>query len=672
MCFLAGAIPLWALGTQEPAVDPQVREITMFTNGTSLVSVETEVEGPGILEFPVRQDELLDILKTLVVRDLDGGRILSAGFPASEPLQRSLSRLALDLSGNPGMEEMLRRAAGQEVSVHTRMGKVRGEILSVEAGGLETAGPAQPEGTVLNLNSSAGIRRVQLSSITRLEFQSAAIQNDLEQAARQLRSSSDNREKILRIAHEGEGTRRIRLTYLRPSPRWKSSYRLLVDNSVSPDKEARLEGWSIIENTGSRDWNGIQLNLSTANPVSFVMDLYSPRYINRPELSLPDEPTAKLPNEAEMKQEMFAAAPAMRDSMAIENRSAAESFSGSSVEAGARAADRGSLGTLVEYGISEPVSVLSGSSAMVPIISELLEVHSHLSYSGGGNQSVYRAVNFTLPESLQLVGGPLAIYDGSAFAGEALLPYIAGGSSHVVEYAVEPSLKISEERRIDDEIVSNVLISGGLIRSEVVQRRTLDYLIHNTAGIAKALRIRHRVNGGWTLESGTLIRDGGEENLEPAPREEASSYEFRLEPDHISGNSLTTLKVTEEKVLSREYTLDSARQEVFVRLLSSSALSAQQRQVMNRLLEIRSGIDSLSDEALLLQNRRQRIYNEQQRISRNMENLDRESAIYQRYLRDLNEQENSLDEIRGNLDRIDGEIQEKRNELEDFIANLQI
>ncbi|AHC16195.1 DUF4139 domain-containing protein [Salinispira pacifica] len=677
--LVAGTYSLWAMGEPEPRPEPEIREVTMFTNGTSLVTVESEVTGSGILEVPVQQEELLDILKTLVVRDLDGGRILSAGFPASEPLQRSLSRLALDLSGNPGMEEMLRRAAGEEVTVHTRTGKVRGEILSVEAASSGSSVGNRPGGdsplrTVVNLNGSRGLRRVDISSINRLEFHSAAIENDLETAARQLRTSSDNSGKTLRIAHEGEGSRRIQLTYLRPAPRWKSSYRLVVDNHESSGGEATLEGWSIVDNTGSRDWNNIQLNLSTANPVSFVMDLYSARYIDRPELSLPGNAAAEPPNERAMKQEMFASAPAMSESAIMDSRSAADRFSGSSVEPGAMATDRGSLGTLVEYEITRPVSVLSGSSAMVPILSETLAVDSYLSYTGGQNQSVYRAVEFELPQNLQLVSGPLALYDGDGFAGEALLPYTSGGESQSVEYALEQGLVVSEERSSGDGIIRTIIISDGYLRSELLQTRTTDYHISAETEIGTPLVIRHPVNSGWTLQSGTVISgpEEDEQNLEPSTRDEAQTRSFRLEPAQLNNSSLSTLRIREEQLISRRYELNSARQDLFLQLLSSSALSSEQRSVLNRLLEFRSTIDSLNDEARLLRNRRQRIYDEQQRISRNMENLDRESEIYRRYLEDLNDQEDNLVQIRRDLDRIDREIQQKRNQLENFISNIQL
>jgi len=45
--------------------------------------------------------------------------------------------------------------------------------------------------------------------------------------------------------------------YMIPTPVWKSSYRLIFDQSAQPT----LEGWAIIDNTTGEDWTKVQLAL---------------------------------------------------------------------------------------------------------------------------------------------------------------------------------------------------------------------------------------------------------------------------------------------------------------------------------------------------------------------------------------------------------------------------
>ena len=75
----------------------------------------------------------------------------------------------------------------------------------------------------------------------------------------------------------GEGAREVSLSYVIEAPVWKTSYRVLLD-----DKEPTIQGWALVDNTQDEDWEDVQLTLVAGLPISFVHDLYSPRYKRRP------------------------------------------------------------------------------------------------------------------------------------------------------------------------------------------------------------------------------------------------------------------------------------------------------------------------------------------------------------------------------------------------------
>src|ERR1700677_3593823 len=72
------------------------------------------------------------------------------------------------------------------------------------------------------------------------------------------------------------------------TPVWKSSYRLILTATGKP----MLEGWAIIDNTTGEDWNKVQLSLVSGRPISFISQLYPPKYVQRPEVDLPDDRAA--------------------------------------------------------------------------------------------------------------------------------------------------------------------------------------------------------------------------------------------------------------------------------------------------------------------------------------------------------------------------------------------
>ena len=57
-----------------------------------------------------------------------------------------------------------------------------------------------------------------------------------------------------------------------------ASYRLDLEDAKPPF----LQGWAIIENTTDEDWKAVNLTLISGRPISFIMDLYQPLYVQRP------------------------------------------------------------------------------------------------------------------------------------------------------------------------------------------------------------------------------------------------------------------------------------------------------------------------------------------------------------------------------------------------------
>ena len=69
----------------------------------------------------------------------------------------------------------------------------------------------------------------------------------------------------------------VLLTYVTESPAWKPSYRVVV----GADGKVMLEGWAIVDNTTSEDWNGVLVGVGASSALAFRYDLWSVRTVNR-------------------------------------------------------------------------------------------------------------------------------------------------------------------------------------------------------------------------------------------------------------------------------------------------------------------------------------------------------------------------------------------------------
>src|SRR5262249_57387323 len=79
------------------------------------------------------------------------------------------------------------------------------------------------------------------------------------------------------------------------APVWKATYRILLGEEGGPPT---VQGWAVVDNTQDEDWEGVELALVAGLPVSFRHDLYTPRFIRRPEVAV-RETTGVLPPEVE-------------------------------------------------------------------------------------------------------------------------------------------------------------------------------------------------------------------------------------------------------------------------------------------------------------------------------------------------------------------------------------
>ena len=75
----------------------------------------------------------------------------------------------------------------------------------------------------------------------------------------------------------------VAVAYAVPAPTWKASYRLVLPEAG--EQEVLLQAWASVNNTTEQDWRDVTLTLAAGEPLSFAIDLHTPEYVARPDLS---------------------------------------------------------------------------------------------------------------------------------------------------------------------------------------------------------------------------------------------------------------------------------------------------------------------------------------------------------------------------------------------------
>lgn len=276
LALLALAILLPALARAQAQADVPVTQVVLYTSGVGYFQHSGTVRGEGAMTLRFREEQISDVLKSLVVQDLGGGGAEAVVYPSQAPISRTLGSFQVDLSGQPSLSGILGQLRGARVTLRTAGASIEGTILSVE----RRAGENQSEVPVVTILSGASMRPVPLSEVSGIEIEDARLRDEFEKALLALAEARDQERKPVEVRFSGSGARRVRVGYVVEAPVWKTTYRLVL-GEVGATK-AFLQGWAIVENQTERDWEDVRLSLIAGRPVSFRQDLYTPLYVPRP------------------------------------------------------------------------------------------------------------------------------------------------------------------------------------------------------------------------------------------------------------------------------------------------------------------------------------------------------------------------------------------------------
>lgn len=678
-----------------------IRRIVMYRSGVGSFERRGSVENDADVQLRFKTDQINDILKSMVVLDLSGGQIAGVAYGSKEPLDRRLASFGIDISSNPGMTDLLGQLRGSKVSVTTADGAVSGTILGVEVRAEAQGESKEPiKVPYLNLVTDKGIRSVSLRTATNVTLDDPALNEELTKALATLAEYRADRTKTVDIHLRGKGSRDIVVSYVQEMPVWKTSYRLVLPE-LGQDKKPKvvMQGWAIVENTTDEDWNNVSLSLVSGRPVSFRMDLYEPLYMGRPEVPVPTIPgvmpriyatgtgggerawvsspgnaggidgaedLSGLKADAEYRQDKPAAAKSLarRNAPApasVMERSAGRPISGGDMASSSAAAmaQGQESGEVFQYELTSPVTIERQRSAMLPIISGDIEGRRVSIYNRNDNPTnPMRGVEIRNTTKLQLLPGPISVFDGAAYAGDAQIGHIAPGDRRLLAYAVDLDVVASLEESSTSD-VRRLKIVDGLLQQTTTTRTTQKYTFTNkdTARERTVVVEQDRMIG-WTLV----------EPQKPSDQTE-SLYRFDV-PIAAGGNA--PLTIVSEITQGQNLQLLSYDLNTLLQYSKSGKASDKVVDAFREAAKRQAAIQDVERSIAKLDAERNELTQDQARIRENMGHIDQSSQLYRKYMQKLTDQEERMDQLVNELANARKALTAAQNSLAEYLRGLNV
>jgi len=648
-----------------PANPLPVRSVTLYTAGVGYTERGGEVDGNATMQLTFRTPQINDILKSLVLVDTRG-KVQPAVYAAKDPIARTLQAFSIDVSSNLSQQELLSKLRGMKASIEsTGKPAVTGQIVGVET--RQVAGDDAKPVTVpfLTVLADSGIVTLRLDAEKSIRLLDERLNREFREALSLLASGSDDQRRQVTLRFTGEGKRQVRVGYVTEAPLWKTTYRLVLGSEESA--KPYIQGWALVENTTDDDWVDVQLNLVSGRPISFIQDLYQPLYVPRPVVAV-DVAASPYPQThgANMEAESVAppaaaAGPAagMRRSLSAKGGgrmaggmggfgggaamadampSAPDSYAAGIVAAEmaasvATAAQGGQVGELTEYRIKVPVSLPRQQAAMIPIVTGdfTAEKVSLLELQGDARHPL-NSLRLKNSTGLMLKGGPVAIFDSGAYAGDARLEDLRADESRLISYGVDLAVDAERLSPAGAVTLTNVSIKRGVMVVTQKQRDERRYGLKSRADKPRTVVIEHPYDPAARL-------------VEPAKPDERTTDRYRFNVTLPAGKNVE-LKVVTERPISSSVQVFESDVNYLGTFTGRKELSAKLREALASIIERRAKINEQNAIAAARDAEIAQTSADQERIRKNMEALDRASALYKRYVEELDGQENRIQTAR--------------------------
>lgn len=663
LCIVTAVFALNGALAAEAAVPLPVRSVTLFKNGIGYFQHQGPVSGSQLVEIRLSSSQLDDVLKSLTVLDLDGGRVTSVTYDSQASLDRRMAELPVDPRQAETLVALLNQFRGNEVMLDAPAGTVTGKLMSAELRNSFRDGAVGQRIELAVLAPEGRVQVVSLDSAGGLRLVDPQLAADLGRALDLMAETVSGDVRRLHIQASGTGERRMFVGYTAEAPIWKTTYRAVIQ-----PKGTLLQGWAIVDNTTPLAWDDVELSLVSGAPVSFIYRLSQPVYGNRPEVPVstgvsvaPEIHAGAVSEASDMLQAEVASGEFRRQarSMVAAAPSAAFDVGEAIKRSGEVAAEATARGEQFEYRIRDRVTIDRNQSALIPILQADLVSEKVTVFNDSRDAIPRLAIWVTNNTGMTLDGGSFTIIDAGVYAGEGLLATIQPDERRLLSYAVDLGVEFSTKVGSERREVETITASRGVLRMVRKLVETKTYTVRNKTGQAKTLIVEHPVKSGWTLTGSTR------------PVESAADYyRFRLAS---AATSTSSLVVTEERPDESIFRISEASAEQLGVWVRDRALSAQARQALNGIIERQRRVSALARELEQVTANEQRIFSDQERLRGNLSGLSQtpeESRLRQRYIDQLEAQENELTQLRTRREQLEQQLQQARLELAEAIESL--
>ena len=322
-------------------------------------------------------------------------------------------------------------------------------------------------------------------------------------------------------------------------------------------------------------------------------------------------------------------------------------------------AQAGDVGEMFQYVIATPVSLERQRSAMLPIVNQSIEAEKVSIYNPAVHaKHPLNGARLKNTTDLHLMQGPITVFDGGAYAGDAQIQDLQPGTDRLISYAMDLDTEVAPTSDpAETQLLSAKFIKGVLHVSHKHSRKQ-SYVVKNSGSAAKKVLIEYPLDANWKL-------------LEPMEPAEKTRDLYRFLVNAEPGKP-DTLDIREERTIGQQIAVMNMDDNSIRYYINAKEVSQDVKDALAEVIQRKQALAQDVAQRNELDRQIQVIFQEQTRIRQNMTELPKDSELFRRYLTKFNEQEDSIENLRTQVQQSIEDEAKMRKSLDDYLIGLDL
>jgi hypothetical protein len=315
------------------------------------------------------------------------------------------------------------------------------------------------------------------------------------------------------------------------------------------------------------------------------------------------------------------------------------------------------LGDFFQYAIDKPVNLARQKSALLPIINKDVQ-GTRVSIYNERTQAKFPllGLKFKNTSGLHLMQGPITVFEGSNYAGDARILDLQPNEERLISYAIDLGTEVNAVPSTDNGRLTQLKAVKGILHTTTKLRESKTYTIKNRNDQERLVLIEHPVRNGFTLVSTTK------------PMETASDfYRFQLT---VAPGKTQTQTVAEERTIQQLVQLTNLDDDRIRHFIRETVTSDKVKAGLTKTMELRWKLEKTKREIAELQRQLDTIRTDQPRLRANLKDLPQTSEAFQRIVKKFNEQETQIEKYQADIKKLQEVEHNQKKAFDDFLVGF--